>query len=96
MLEVDSSDLDTFTEAINTAVTETAKEILGKKTSMKKPWVTPEVPDLCDKRRNHKKLKRGCTEGAQKYRQADKDVKKSMRRAKEEWISATRSRTTLA
>ena len=87
LLEVDSSDLDTFTEAINTAVTETAKEVLGKKRSVKKPWVTPEVLDLCDKRRNLKKLKHGSTEGAEKYRQADKDVKMSMRRAKEEWIA---------
>ena len=33
----------------NTAVTETASEILGKQ--KKKPWITAEILNLCDKRK---------------------------------------------
>ena len=35
----------------NTAVTETASDILDKQRQKKKPWVTAEILDLCDKRR---------------------------------------------
>ena len=35
----------------NTAVTETASEILGKHRQRKEPWITAEILDLCDKRR---------------------------------------------
>ena len=35
----------------DTAVTKTASEILGKHRRKKKPWVTTDILDLCDKRR---------------------------------------------
>ena len=35
----------------DTAVTKTASEILGKHRQKKKPWVTADILDLCDKRR---------------------------------------------
>ena len=34
---------------------ETAAELLGNKRRKRKPWVTPEIPDLCDQRRDLKK-----------------------------------------
>ena len=40
---------------INTAVTETASEILGKHLQKKELWVTAEILDLCDKRRELRK-----------------------------------------
>ena len=46
----------------NKAVTDTAAEHLGKLRRKKKPWVTPEIPDLCDQRRDLKK-KRGEPKG---------------------------------
>ena len=46
------TDLDSI---IPTAVIETAGEILGKHRQKKKPWVTAEIPDLCDRRRELKK-----------------------------------------
>ena len=39
----------------NKAVTDTAAELLGKQRRKRKPWVTPEILDLCDQRRDLKK-----------------------------------------
>ena len=46
----EDADIDSMITTFNTAVTETASEILGKR-QKKKPWVTAEILDLCDKRR---------------------------------------------
>ena len=43
-------DMDSMITTVNTAVTETASEILGKRRK-KKPWVTADILDLCDKKR---------------------------------------------
>ena len=40
---------------LNTAVTETASEILGKQIRKKKNWVTAVILDLCHKRRELRK-----------------------------------------
>ena len=47
--------MDTMITTYNTAVTEAASEILGKECRRKKPWVTKDVLDLCDERRDLKK-----------------------------------------
>ena len=52
---------------LNTAVTETATEMLGKHCQKKKPWVTAEILDLCDKREGLIK-KRFEPEGSEKYK----------------------------
>ena len=69
----------------NTAVTETASEILGKHRQKKKPWITSEILDLCDKRRELKK-KRFELEGAEKYKEVNNNIKRCMKKAKENWI----------
>ena len=43
--------MDSMITTFNTAVTETASEILDKHRQRKKPWVTAKILDLCDKRR---------------------------------------------
>ena len=48
-------DIDSMITTFNTAVTETASEILGKHCRKKNPWVTAETLDLCDKRRELRK-----------------------------------------
>ena len=58
--------------SFNKAVTDTAAELLGKQRRKRKPWVTPEILDLCDRRRDLKK-KRGEPEGAKDYREIKKD-----------------------
>ena len=45
------TDIDSMITTFNTAVTETASEILGKhRQKKKKPWITAENLDLCDKK----------------------------------------------
>ena len=50
-------DIDIMITTYNTAVTDAAKEILGKERRGKKPWFTKDVLDLCDERRDLKKKK---------------------------------------
>ena len=51
----EDTDLDSIITTFNTAVIETASEILGKHRQKRKPWITAEILDLCDKRRELKK-----------------------------------------
>ena len=48
----EDTDIDSMTTTFNTAVTETASEILGKHRQKKNPWITAEILDLCDKGEN--------------------------------------------
>ena len=48
------TDLDSMITTFNTAVTETASEILGKhRQKKKKTWITAEILDLCDKKKEN-------------------------------------------
>ena len=53
-LSDEDMDMDTMITTYNTAVTDAAREILGKERRRKKPWVTKDVLDLCDERRDLK------------------------------------------
>ena len=81
----EDTDIDSIITTINTAVTETASEILGKHRQKKKPWVTAETLDLCDKMRELRK-KRFEPEGSEKYREVNNNIKRCMKKAKENWI----------
>ena len=63
----------------NTAVTDAASEILGKERRRKKPWVTKDVLDLCDERRDFKKT-RYEAEGAN--REANRRIQKGSEESK--------------
>ena len=65
---------------LNTAVTETASEILGKHHQKKKTWITAEILDLCDKRRELRK-KRFEPEGYEEYKQVNNNIKRCMKKA---------------
>ena len=71
--------------SFNTAVAETANNILVKHRPAKKPGVTENTLKLCDKRRELKQ-KKSTTEGANLYREANQQVIKGMRKAKETWV----------
>ena len=45
----EDTDMDSMIATFNTAVTETANEILDKHRQKKKNWVTAEILDLCDR-----------------------------------------------
>ena len=61
----------------NAAVTDATSEILGKERRRKKPWVTKDVLDLCDERRDLKK-KRYEAEGATGYREENSRIQKAV------------------
>ena len=82
-LSDEDMDMDTMITTYNTAVTDAASEILGKERRRKKPWVTKDVLDLCDERRDLKK-KRYEAEGAKEYREANRRVQKAVKKAKED------------
>ena len=84
-LENQDTELDALINSFNTAMAETADNILGKHRPAKKLWVTDNILKLCDKRRELKQ-KKNTTEGAQLYREANQQVEKGTRKAKETWI----------
>ena len=67
------------------AVTDKAAELLDKQRRKRKPWVTPEILDVCDQRRDLKK-KRSEPEGAKDYREIKRKIRTEMKMAKETWI----------
>ena len=86
-LSDEDMDMDTMITTYNTAVTDAGSEILGKERRRKTPWVTEDVLDFCDERRDLKK-KRYEAEGAKEYREANRRVQKAVKKAKEDWIGA--------
>ena len=79
------ADLDSMVTHFNKAVTDTAAELLGKQRRKRKPWVTPEILDLCDHRLDLEK-KRGEPEGAKDYREIKRKIRTEMKMAKETWV----------
>ena len=80
-------DMDMLTDTFNTAVTDTANEILGTYRPVKKPWATTDSLDLCAKWRKlkNKKNNKDRDEMAQ-YRAVNQEIKKGMKKAKGNWI----------
>ena len=68
-----------------TAATDIASEIHRKECRRKRPWVTRDVFNLCDERRDLKK-RQYKEEGVIEYRKACKMVQKALKKAKENWI----------
>lgn len=75
-------DLDTLTNSFNKSVIDSTKEVLGKHRRVKKPWVTGEILDLCDKRRELKAKNRNDVQGSTQYREVNQKIKKEMKRQK--------------
>ena len=83
----EDTDIDLMITTFNTAMTETAREILGKhrQKKKKKTWITAESLDLCGKRRELRK-KRFEPEGSEKYKEVNNNIKRCIKKAKENWI----------
>ena len=88
----EGTDIESMITTFNTAVTETASEILGKHRQKKKPWITAEILDLCDRRRELRK-KRFEPKGSEKYKEMSNNIKRCMKKAKENWIGEQCSET---
>ena len=56
IMDNEDTDLDSMITTFNTAVIEAVSEILGKHRQKKKPWSTAEILDLCNKRRELRKI----------------------------------------
>ena len=78
----EDTDIDSMITTFNATVTETASGILGKHRQKKKPWVTAEILDLCDKRRELRK-ERFEPKGSEKYKEGNDNIKRCMKKAKE-------------
>ena len=77
--------MDSVITIFDTAVAETTSGILGRHHRKKNPWVTAEILDLCDKRRGLRK--KICEpEGFEKYEEVNNNIKRCMKKAKENWI----------
>ena len=77
-------DMDMLTDTFNTAVTDTANEILGKYCPVKRLWVTTDILDLCAKRRKLKNKKSNKDrDGMAQYRALNQKIKKGMKKSKE-------------
>ena len=74
----EDADTDSMITTFNTAVTETASEILGKHCQKKKPWITAEILNLCHKRRELRK-KRFEPEGSEKYKEVNNNIKRCVK-----------------
>ena len=74
------ADIDSMITTVNTAMTDTTSEILGKHRQKKKPWVIAKIADLCDKRRELRK-KRFEPEGFETYKEVN-SIKRCMKKAK--------------
>ena len=82
MLVDEDDELDSMVNHFNKTITDTAVELFGKQRRKRKPWVTPEILDLCDQRRDLKK-KTGEPEGAKDYREIKRNIRTEMKMAKE-------------
>ena len=57
----------------------------SSKKQQQKNWITAEILDLCDKRRELRK-KKFEPEGSEKYKEVNNNIKRCMKKAKENWI----------
>ena len=81
----EDTDIDLMITTFNTAVTETASLGKHRQKKKKKNLITAEILDLCDKMRELRK-NRFEPEGYEKYKEVNNNIKRSMKKAKENWI----------
>ena len=80
----EGEDLDTLTRNFSTAITDTAMEILGKHRPKKKKWITDDILEMCDKRRELNNKKHDA-QGRSQYRDINNKIRKAIKQAKENW-----------
>ena len=71
-------DINELTSGFNEAIRSTATETLGKQRKKKQPWITNDILDLCDKRRELKKDKYNSQDAAEQYKITNKNVRSKM------------------
>ena len=81
----EGEDLDILRRNFSTAITDTAMEILGKHRPKRKKWITDDIFEMCDKRRELKNKKHDAR-GRSQYRDINNKIRKAIKQAKENWI----------
>ena len=79
------NDVDTLANSLKQMLLSTAEEVLWRQRKKILPWVTNEVVDLCDQRRQLRQEKYISTEAGLEYGKVNREVRKKMKIAKEEW-----------
>ena len=79
------SNTNTLANSLKEVLFSTAKEVLGRQRKKIQPWVTNKVLDQCDKKLQLKQQKYTSTEAGLEYRKVNREVRKKMKAAKEEW-----------
>ena len=69
---------------LNSVITDSANNILGKYRPKKQRWITDELLDMCDLRR---KLKKNKFETGSTYKEINSQIKRAMKKAKEDWVN---------
>ena len=64
-----------------------AATVIGKKKTVKKPWITVDILDKCDNRKKLNGKRKLSDEDMEIYKEAIKAVKKEITNAKERWIN---------
>ena len=78
---------DNLTENIHGALDDTASQVLSK---AKKPRMTNDILDLCDRRRRLNKRRKEGPLAMQNYSQVNQVLRRKMKQAIENWISDRR------
>ena len=73
---------DKFTNIVG----ETAEEKLGRARKTKRPWITPEVLDRCDRRKEKKKKTKLGDQELAEWRIANRECRKELIEANNQWI----------
>ena len=86
-LNLFEEDLNVLTDNIKAVVQETAREVLGKERKKIQLWITNNILDLCDIRRNIKKTKTATPVTVEQYCIVNHTIGTEIIKAKEKWIS---------
>lgn len=78
--EIENNDVEESSTRFKNIILQSAEEVLGKRERKKKnAWITEEILELMDERREQK------NKDEQKYREIQKKIKKAVKKAKEEY-----------
>ena len=79
-------DIDSFNNELNQQFVDTAEEVLGRARGKKQVWMTDDVLEICDQRRELKKRRFNSNLDQANFRKINKEVKNATKIAKEQWI----------
>ena len=85
-IDIDTLSTDKTYTIIAESITSTAQQVLGKYRKKIQSWITDDILDLCDKRRELKAMKNNSDKLKDEYRKVHNLIRRSMKKAKEDWL----------